>query len=745
MLITKLILRGATRTAGVIGDIVRSYAEVFFLSKTAVGFVLVVGTLLNWRVGAAGLLAVAAAYACARLAHMDARCLQSGYYTYNPLLVGLSLGATLQWSGLTAIIIAISGAMTFLLTAGMVHALRYYLNLPTLSLPFVVASTIIHLALLKYSNLAIETHQVAPWLLDDFGLPFIITGFFKSLGAIVFIPSVLVGSIFATLLFVRSRILFSLAVAGYYLGTGLRGAMLGSAEQAFTDLYSFNFILIAMAIGGVFLVPSWHSVLLAGAATTVAMIFIDALQVFGHYFVLRAYTLPFNLVTLGVIYALAVNSYPGIARYIGATPEETLENDLVRKQRFHDMTQALYLPFKGAWNVWQGFDDEWTHKGPWRYAYDFVINDERGATHRGDGSRLSDYYCFRKPVHSPCSGRVTKVVDFLPDNALGRVDKANNWGNHIVIHDDRGFYVELSHFAQETIQVRVGERVEVGQLLGLCGNSGYSPQPHLHVHVQVAEAVGSATLPFIFARYTSDGEFHSDGLPQRGQHAEPAAVAESLNAATDFLLGDVWQLDVLRGGIKTGELTLTVQMAVDGTLYFDAPGEGKLYFGKHHGTFYFYRLDGNSELLSLIFSSLPRLPLATGDNLTWQDVVPIGVVTSAWRRALALVAAPFVPQMAWATTRHRFCSSTEIETSIWRSGDREPQRALITLSPEGHFVSFERGELCLVTQDERSEDSYSSEIDDSRRVTTTEASLATAPVLVSRSEPMRLAWGGNLG
>src|SRR5689334_4358217 len=147
------IVNFARRTWAIAAGIVRAYAEVFFLSRTMVGVVLLVGTLLNWDVGLAGLISVAAACAFAKLTKLDARVLQAGYYTYNPLLVGLSLGAHLQLSWMTATYIAVAGVMTFLLTAAMVHVFRYYLNLPALSLPFVVASAVTQLAALRYSAL----------------------------------------------------------------------------------------------------------------------------------------------------------------------------------------------------------------------------------------------------------------------------------------------------------------------------------------------------------------------------------------------------------------------------------------------------------------------------------------------------------------------------------------------------------------------------------------------------------------
>ncbi|MGC3972565.1 MAG: M23 family metallopeptidase [Pirellulales bacterium] len=341
-----------------------------------------------------------------------------------------------------------------------------------------------------------------------------------------------------------------------------------------------------------------------------------------------------------------------------------MENDIAGRRRFSDAGRTLSLPFFGGWTVWQGFDDEWTHQGPWRYAYDFVISGEDGRTHAGDGSQLRDYFCYRKPVLAPCRGRVVKVVNDLPDNPVGRVDKANNWGNHVVIHDERGFYVELSHFAPESIAVKVGQQVERGQLLGLCGNSGYSPQPHLHVHVQATEQVDAGTLPFSFARFRSGDTFHAQARPEKGSVVEPAVIEDRLDAAMEFLLNDELTFDAVRRGRVVGQVRLEVKMAIDGTLYLDCPGRGKLYFGKLDGTFYFYRLEGRDPLLGMLFAALPRLPLVRGRRQVWNDCVPVGLASRGWRRVAALAIAPFFAPAARVETMHRFAARDIVETTL---------------------------------------------------------------------------------
>jgi len=129
------------------------------------------------------------------------------------------------------------------------------------------------------------------------------------------------------------------------------------------------------------------------------------------------------------------------------------------------------------------------------------VIEKDGNTHKNEGIFRKDYYAFGKPVFSPCRGRIITMISNLPDNQPGLVDEANPWGNFIIMDTTLGYFVELSHFAQGSIRVQEGQWVEAGTQLGLCGNSGYSPQPHIHIQAQVAAWIGAATLPFYFCGY----------------------------------------------------------------------------------------------------------------------------------------------------------------------------------------------------------------------------------------------------
>lgn len=145
---------------------------------------------------------------------------------------------------------------------------------------------------------------------------------------------------------------------------------------------------------------------------------------------------------------------------------------------------------------------------------------------------------------------------------------------------------------------------------------------------------------------------------------EPAVVDDRLDAAMEFLLNDVVTYDVVHHGRPAGSLRLEVKMAIDGTLYLDCPGRGKLYFGKLDGTFYFYRLEGRDPLLAMLFAALPRLPLVRGRRSAWRDCIPVGLATRGLRRWLAWGAAPLYAPAARVETSHRYTSTDLIETTL---------------------------------------------------------------------------------
>lgn len=376
-------------------------AEIFFLRGSLYGLLLVGILLLRPEMALAGLVTVVAACALAWVVGMEKAFFENGCYVYNPLLVGLSIGYRFELSWLSVLLMLIAGVLALLVTAFLANAVFQGLRLPVLSLPFVLATSAVYLAAARHSDVlpaAVESSSLLGW---DFGLPLALAEFFRAFGTVLFLPSVAAGVGIALIVLAGSRILFVLAALGYAGGVAVHGLLLGSMERSVADPNNFTYILVAMALSGVFLVPSLPSVLLAVLGAAISPLVLEACAAAASQLALPPLTMPFCAVVMGMVYILRLAASPLLSLGSGRSPEEIRENALVDRRRYNVELRRLHLPFSGAWTVWQGFNGRWTHQGAGRYAYDFLITDEQGKTHRGAGDQLQDYFCFRMPVFAP--------------------------------------------------------------------------------------------------------------------------------------------------------------------------------------------------------------------------------------------------------------------------------------------------------------------------------------------------------
>lgn len=166
----------------------------------------------------------------------------------------------------------------------------------------------------------------------------------------------------------------------------------------------------------------------------------------------------------------------------------------------------LEYPFVGRWMVQNSPADRVPSHGTPRFASSFAIDfvpvDESLRSARfGVVSLLrpeppEKFAGFGRPVTAPVDGTVAAVHDSAPDHpayrglpSLGyaltqrrRIEAG--WrelaGNHIMI-DTGSAVVALCHLQRGSTRVQVGYRVRAGELVGRCGNSGNSTEPHLHL------------------------------------------------------------------------------------------------------------------------------------------------------------------------------------------------------------------------------------------------------------------------
>jgi murein DD-endopeptidase MepM/ murein hydrolase activator NlpD len=139
-------------------------------------------------------------------------------------------------------------------------------------------------------------------------------------------------------------------------------------------------------------------------------------------------------------------------------------------------------PLDGAGYLSQGIRGT-THRGRMEYAYDLAAS-------------------IGTPVYAMRAGRVIGVQDRYPDTGGGPENISKF--NYVLIEHDGGYrsaYLHLQQGFRDQVQVKAGDTVEIGQLIGYSGNSGWSSGPHLHVELQEpgdAYSFGT-TVPFAIA------------------------------------------------------------------------------------------------------------------------------------------------------------------------------------------------------------------------------------------------------
>ena len=99
------------------------------------------------------------------------------------------------------------------------------------------------------------------------------------------------------------------------------------------------------------------------------------------------------------------------------------------------------------------------------------------------------------------AARAGVVVNVRQDVAVGGPDLALKKDfNYVIVRHDDGTFAEYNHLQKNGVRAKVGQKVDVGALLGLSGNTGFSSGPHLHFAVfNTIDGKTRATIPITFA------------------------------------------------------------------------------------------------------------------------------------------------------------------------------------------------------------------------------------------------------
>ncbi|MDX2351109.1 M23 family metallopeptidase [Pseudomonas sp. NPDC077382] len=138
---------------------------------------------------------------------------------------------------------------------------------------------------------------------------------------------------------------------------------------------------------------------------------------------------------------------------------------------------AYALPWKGGpFRISQGAGGDFSHNSPkGRYAVDVAM-----------------------PVGTPIVAARAGTVVKARDGQHGR--RPDPAGNYVrILHDD-GTHSAYLHLKRGSVQVKAGQQVKIGSLLGQSGNTGRSTGPHLHFVVQKNIGDSLVSVPFRFTQ-----------------------------------------------------------------------------------------------------------------------------------------------------------------------------------------------------------------------------------------------------
>jgi hypothetical protein len=186
--------------------------------------------------------------------------------------------------------------------------------------------------------------------------------------------------------------------------------------------------------------------------------------------------------------------------------------------------RQIAWPVRGRWLVVNGpgssTPSHGTHAHGQTFAIDFVPEPSDGSRPAfGAGSgflRPQAFPGFGAELLAPVDGRVVAVRDRARDHRSRSTWSAMAYmylegmfremlgsklalGNFVILDADGGAYALLAHLQRGSVTVQAGQTVQRGEVLGLCGNSGNSSEPHLHFQLMDhPRPLIAAGMPFKF-------------------------------------------------------------------------------------------------------------------------------------------------------------------------------------------------------------------------------------------------------
>jgi murein DD-endopeptidase MepM/ murein hydrolase activator NlpD len=399
--------------------------------------------------------------------------------------------------------------------------------------------------------------------------------------------------------------------------------------------FGFNYILTAIAVGGFFYIPSVGSFFLSIILVPALSLLFSASAQILFSFGLAPFSLPFNIIVISVLYVMMFREKhfawlrPALVQTF--SPENNLYGHQNDEFRFGKFVLPISLPVTGPWKITQGHNGTETHRDEYRHAWDFQQADSNDSVFHGSGQNLKDYYGYEKPVYAPADGIVEECVSDIPDNVVGDINQAHNWGNTIVIRHTPYLFSKLSHLKEQSVFLKKGDAVKKGDLVGQVGNSGRSPFPHLHFQLQSTPYIGSRTLEFPLSSYYVQNDakidFVEQGIPEEGQTVVALLPDELLRRIFHLVPGmDLHLVTELKNG-QFEKTVWRVMSDMSNQYYIKCSKTNAVaYFTIRNDVFYFLSYYGKRKtLLYKFYTGFHKIITGIEKTATTHDRIPINM------------------------------------------------------------------------------------------------------------------------
>ena len=677
----------------------------FFSLNNVFALTILTVTFFSPFIGLSGFLAIILINLTAYFIGFNRDEILSGLFGFNALFLGLALGYEYSFSLAFVALFATAVLILLLITVWLKGLFAIY-NLPFLSFPFLITYWIISLASSNLTNVYLEQdhiyianeamrNQLSLFYqfvhsLDNINIFSFALIYFKTLAGTFFQSSVLGGILIASGLLYFSRIAFSLSIIGFssaYFFYSVFGANVNDLNY---NLLGSNFIFLAIAIGCFFLVPNIYSYLAVLVLTPILVLVLLSFGKMLAVFQLKAFTFSFSVLCTAFLFSLNqrwFQKYLQVVTIQYFSAEKTIYKYLNSIQRFkNEHLIKIALPFAGEWNVSQGYDGKITHLGDWGRALDFVIVDSKSNTYREpssyrDGFSRENFYCYNKEIFAPYDGYVYDIINTIEENDVGDMDTEHNWGNTVILNHLNGLFSQISHIKKDSFNVFIGQYIYKGTFIATCGNSGRSPEPHIHFQLQTIPTIGAKTLEYpisyFIERKGTEKFLKISEVPKEGSFISNVQVNELLILSFSFLPGH--KITFKRSNSGT---TITWEVFTDAwnrTYIYCQESRSYAYFINDGVMLYFTDFEGDKKsLLFNFYLAVYRQLLGYYENIKIKDNVPLIHFNSKWIQLFQDFVAPF-----YLFTKANFTS-----TFIYADNIYAPQKLIINAEIQTKLINY---------------------------------------------------------